>query len=102
MHLLYNSDSYAVLQFDLPGSPATAGDGAAAGAGPAAATAVLAVTGFEIVDKFARREVFLQGALAERFRAGVQSLVESEPTQDQFDEFIAGFTAAGPQPVVLH
>lgn len=96
MHLLYNSDSYAVVQFDLP----TPGD-QARDAAPAAASG-LAVTGFEIVDKFARREIFLQGALAERFRAGVQSLAAGEPTQDQFDEFIAGFAAAAPQPLALH
>jgi hypothetical protein len=92
MHLLYNSDSYAVVQFDLP----TPGD-----PGPATANG-LAVTGFEIVDKFARREVFLQGALAERFRAGVKSLAAGDPSQDQFDEFIAGFAAAAPQPLALH
>lgn len=93
MQLLYNSESYAVLQFELP-----PGSDAASGAGNAAPT----LAGFEIVDKFARREIFLQGALAERFRAGVQSLAESGPTQDQFDDFIAGFTAAAPHPVVLH
>lgn len=111
MHLLYNSDTYAVLQFDLPGLHDTAGVRPAqeqtgtSGVGHTAhpgATGGLTLTGFEIVDKFARREVFIQGALAERFRAGVQSLAESDPTQDQFDDFIAGFTAAGPQPVALH
>jgi hypothetical protein len=90
MQLLYNSDSYAVVQFDLPAAPAAAEP----------ATAVLG--GFEIVDKLARREVFIQGALAERFRAGVQSLAETGPSEDQYDEFIAGFTVAATQPVVLH
>jgi hypothetical protein len=113
MHLLYNSDSWAVVQFDLPGTPEPAASGRDADlAGTAAATRTpaaagsLAMTGFEIVDKRARREVFLHGALAERFRAGVQSLAESGPTQDQFDDFIAefaeGFTLTAPQPVVLH
>jgi hypothetical protein len=88
MQLLYNSDSFAVVQFDLPADPAAA---------PA-----LSHGGFEIVDKLARREVFIQGALAERFRAGVQSLAESEPSEDQFDDFIAGFTLSAVQPVVLH
>jgi hypothetical protein len=91
MQLLYNSESFAVLQFELP-----------PGTGSGTDTAAPTLAGFEIVDKFARREVFLQGALAERFRAGVQSLAESGPTQDQFDDFIAGFTAAAPHPVVLH
>lgn len=91
MQLLYNSESFAVLQFELP-----------PGTGAGSDTAAPTLAAFEIVDKFARREVFLQGALAERFRAGVQSLAESGPTQDQFDDFIAGFTVAAPHPVVLH
>lgn len=91
MQLLYNSDSFAVVQFDLPAAPAATE--------PAAAPVL---GGFEIVDKLARREVFIQGALAERFRAGVQSLAETGPSEDQFDDFIAGFTVAATQPVVLH
>ncbi len=100
MQLLYNSDSFAVVQFDLPADrvPALAENPSPV---PALAAAP-ALGGFEIVDKLARREVFIQGALAERFRAGVQSLAESEPSEDQFDEFIAGFTLSAMQPVVLH
>ncbi len=93
MQLLYNSDSFAVVQFDLPVPAADAA---------LSPPLVAALGGFEIVDKFARREVFIQGALAERFRAGVQSLAESGPSEDQFDDFIAGFTESAVQPVVLH
>ncbi len=93
MQLLYNSESFAVVQFDLP----------APGAGTAVGeTAGLKAGAFEIVDKFARREVFIQGALAERFRAGVESLAASGPSQDQFDDYIAQFTADAQQPVTLH
>jgi len=88
MQLVYNSDSYVVVQFDMPGSDAGAPD--------------LARGGFEIVDKFARREIFIEGALAERFKQGVKSLVDSGPTEDQLDEFIAGFAGNAPHPVVLH
>lgn len=85
MQMLYNSDSYVVVQFDAPGRE----PGTAAG-------------GFEIVDKLARREVYLQGALAERFRAGVEALVQQGPSQESLDEFIAGFAGAAQQPLVLH
>ncbi len=91
MQLLYNSDSFAVVQFDLPADPSAPG--------PALA---LAQGGIEIVDKFARREIFIQGALAERFRAGVQELAETGPSEDQFDDFIAGFALTAVQPLVLH
>ena len=40
----------------------------------------------------ARRESFLQGALAERFREGVEALVrQGSPTMEAFDDYIAGF-----------
>lgn len=88
MLMLYNSDSFAVLQFDLP----------------AAEDSVPAVHrgGYEIVDKFARKEIFLEGALAQHFREGVDHLVETEPTEEALDEFIAGYTQLAQQPVSLH
>lgn len=88
MLMLYNSDSFAVLQFDLP---------AAEDSAPAVRRG-----GYEIVDKFARKEIFLEGALAQRFREGVDHLVETEPTEEALDEFIAGYTQLAQQPVSLH
>ncbi len=111
MQLLYNSESYAVVQFDLP-APSPASTTApkapqATAASPDGALvgqpmAELRAGAFEIVDKFARREIFIQGALAERFRAGVESIVAAGPSEDLFDEFIASFTEAAQQPVTLH
>ncbi len=89
MQMLYNSDTYAVVQIDVPG------------AGDAANTAP-ARGGFEIVDKFARKEIYLQGALADSFRRGVQALVEAESNAESFDEFIGGWTQLAQQPLTLH
>jgi hypothetical protein len=58
--------------------------------------------GYEIVDKFARKEIYLQGALADSFKRGVQALVESGPTEEALDDFIAGYTLMALQPLVLH
>ena len=89
MQMLYNSDSFVVVQFDVP---AVAGD-----------TPVPARGGYESVDKAARKEVFIEAALAERFKLGVQALAESSsPTEEAFDEYIAGFTGLAQQPVILH
>jgi len=84
MQMLYNSDSFAVLHFDLPD----------AGAGKRGA--------YEIVDKFARKDIFLEGALAERFKQGVQALIDSDPSEDAFDDFIEGYSRMAPQPLILH
>ena len=87
MHMLYNSDSFVVVQFDVPA--------------PSVGTTVRR-GGFEIVDKFARKEIFIEGAVAESFQRGVESLVQEGPNEEAMDDFIAGFTALAQQPVVLH
>lgn len=89
MQMLYNSDSFVVVQFDMP-----------------AESGELARGGYEIVDKFARKEIFLQGALADRFAAGVNELVAGASDEaagvEALDEFISGFTGLAPQPLVVH
>ncbi len=84
MQMLYNSDSYTVVQFHVPGA-----DAAPRG-------------GFEIVDKFARREIVLQGALADSFRRGVEALVEQGPSEESLDAYIAGYVTLAHHPLVLH
>lgn len=90
MHMLYNSDSFAVVQFDVP-----------AGA-EGAAHEPLTRGGYEIVDKFARKEIFIEGVLAETFKSGVQALIETDPSEDEMDAFIARYTCLMQQPLVLH
>lgn len=92
MQMLYNSDSFAVVRIELP----QGGDGAGTPPG-------VVRGGFEIVDKAARREIFIEGLLAERFQRGVQALVEAgAPTEEAFDDFIAGYAGLAQQPLVLH
>ena len=88
MQLLYNSDSYTVVQIDLP-----EGDVGAQGH---------ARGGYEIVDKFARKGIYIDGMLARTFRDGVQALMKSQPTEEALDAYIAGYTQLAQQPVVLH
>ncbi len=87
MQMLYNSDSFAVVSIDVP---APQGDGP------------LSRGGYEIVDKFARKEIFIQGALAESFKQGVQALIETSPSEEEMDSFIERFAALSQQPLVLH
>jgi len=89
MLMLYNSDNFAVVQIDVP---APSHDES----GP------LTRGGYEIVDKFARKEIFLEGAMAETFKEGVEALIETEPSEEEIDEYLARFASLMHQPVVLH
>lgn len=92
MHLLYQSDSYIVVRFEVPVEQETAdvqGSGLSRG-------------GFEIVDKFARKEIFIEGALAQQFEDGVVALGEGEPSEEDYDDFIARFANLGNTPVLMH
>ena len=93
MQMLYNSDSFTVVAFDLPGAPAPAG---------AEASETPPRGGFEIVDKFAQKDIFIQGAMAASFQAGVEALMETKPSEEDIDEFIGRFASLMPQPLVLH
>lgn len=90
MQMLYNSDSYIVVQFGV--SPADA-----------PADAQLQRGGFEIVDKFARKEIFIEGALAASFEEGVQALFDQgRSSEDELDDFIERYAAMGQTSVQMH
>lgn len=97
MQMLYNSDNYAVVLFDVTG--AAPEEAVIEGApGPQ----VLSHGGYEIFDKFARKEIFLQGAMAESFRHGVETLIQTQPSEEEIDDYIERFASLMQQPVVLH
>lgn len=95
MHMLYNSDSYVVVRFDVP-----TGESAAPAVGPRPEP--LSRGGYEIVDKFARKEIFIQGALAESFQEGVQALIDTDPSEEEMDAYIERYASLMQQPVVMH
>ncbi|WP_346014509.1 BTH_I0359 family protein [Rubrivivax gelatinosus] len=83
--MLYQSDSFVVVQVELPAEAGTPARG-----------------GYEIVDKFARTDIWLEGVIAESFRRGVQELVEAERGAEDFDDFIAGYARLAQHPLTLH
>ena len=92
MHMLYNSDSFIVVQFDEPTAvPQEVEEGPQLNRG-----------GLEIVDKFTRNEIFIEGALAQTFQEGVEALIEQGPDVDDLDAFIATYANLVQQPVVMH
>ena len=86
MNMIYNSPNYCVVEFK---SDAPRDETRFAG-------------GFEIMDKLGRREIFLEGDLAERFRENVQELIENEPSIEEVDDFLRQFEGLMQQPLVLH
>jgi hypothetical protein len=90
MQLLYNSDSFAVLVIDLPAAESSTETGA------------LPRGGYEIVDKFARKGIFIEGAIAQSFKTGVQALIDAGPSEEALDDFIGGYTTLAQQPVIVH
>lgn len=100
MHMLYDSQSYIVVQFDVPVALSPS-DRAHADL-TEQQHPPLQRDGFEIVDKFARKEVFIEGALAQQFQEGVEALIEQGLDGDDLDTFIAQYANMGQQPVVMH
>ncbi len=81
MNMIYNSPSYCVVEFKDPEG---------------------LVGGFEIMDKLARREIYLGGDLGRQFRDGVKVLIESEPSVEEVDEFLSRFEGLMQHPLVQH
>ena len=88
--MVYNSDTFVVVELDVMADDGVEG------------RVHLSRGGYEIVDKFARKEIYLEGAMAQHFREGVEELARNDPTPDQVDEFISGYTGLPQQPLVLH
>jgi Protein of unknown function (DUF3567) len=97
MQMLYNSESFVVVRFDDPALAQVAQSGGAAAPAPRGRG------GYEIVDKLAGKEIYIEGAVAESFQQGVQAIVEQQgPSEEALDEFIGRFTTLAQQPVILH
>ncbi|MFO1199255.1 MAG: DUF3567 domain-containing protein [Burkholderiaceae bacterium] len=81
MQMIYNSPNYCVVEFrDSEGVH----------------------DGFEIMDKSSRRELFLGGTLARRFRDDVADLIAQEPSVEEVDDFLRQFEGLMLQPLTLH
>jgi hypothetical protein len=85
MQMIYNSPNYCVVEFP-----------------PQDNHLAMKAGGYEIVDKNTQREIFIDGALAAKFREHVQQLIAEEPSLEDVDEFLGQFDILMNQPVVLH
>lgn len=91
MQMLYNSESFAVVHHEVPADASITPD-----------PRNLTRGGYEIVDKFARKEIFIEGAMAESFKEGVEALIGSEPSEEDIDAYLERFASLMQQPLILH
>lgn len=94
MLMLYDSESFAVVQLMLP-APATAAAGEAA-AGPVWAH------GFEILDKRSGKGLYLDGLWADMFQARIAAWQQDTPTQEEVESTLAGYAVLAQNPMVIH
>lgn len=85
MNVIYNSEQYSVVEFG-------ADDGRDA----------LRFGGYEILDKPAKREIFIAGILAASFRREVRELIATEPSMEEIDNFLGSYDSVMSQALVIH
>lgn len=83
MNMIYNSPNYCIVEFN--------------GEQPDRIC-----RGYEIMDKAARREIFIAGLMADKFRQDVSMLIAAEPSIEEVDHFLSGFEGIMHQPLLMH
>lgn len=77
MNVIYNSDSYHVVEY--PGQ-----------------------RGYELIDKRTARGTFFQGDVAEKFAQSMKSAMAEDASVERVDEFLGSFDILLNLPVVYH
>lgn len=111
MHMLYDSESFAVVHITAIEAAHEAvvdraGDASPAASDAAASKPVAAPQmprhGFEIVDKRSGKEVYLDGSWAELFQQQIQAWQTHTPTQEEVEDTLEGYATLAQNPVVVH
>jgi hypothetical protein len=103
MQTLYDSDTYSVTHM-LANAVATEAPTGQSGTDKAAArpAPTLARHGFEIVDKRAGKEVYLDGCWAELFQLHISAWQQNTPTQEEVEDTLEQYAELAQNPVVVH
>ena len=97
MHTLYDSDTYSVTH--MLANAVVIDEGAA---GTEVTVPVLARHGFEIVDKRAGKEVYLDGSWAELFQMHISAWQLKTPTQEEVEDTLEQYAELAQNPVQVH
>jgi len=92
MHTLYDSDTYSVTHMlaNAPSEQATS------------TVPTLARHGFEIVDKRAGKEVYLDGSWAELFQRHIVAWQVKTPSQEEVEDTLEQYAELAQNPVLVH
>jgi hypothetical protein len=77
-------------------------EAAAAGAEKTRLVPTLARHGFEIVDKRANKEVYLDGSWAELFQEKLVGWQRKPPTLDEIEQTLEGYAGLAAIPIMVH
>ena len=94
MHMLYDSDSFAVVH--IHANAPQSGDASPEG------IPHMPRHGFEIVDKRSGKEVYLDGSWAEMFQQKILAWQLNTPTQEEVEDTLDTYTGLAQTPVVVH
>lgn len=95
MLMLYDSESFAVVQLMLPAPAEPAAEGADSGL-------ALGHHGFEILDKRSRKGLYLDGVWADMFQARIAAWQQDTPTQEEVESTLAGYAVLAQNPMIIH
>ena len=103
MQTLYDSDTYSVTHMlanaEADGKPTV---GVIKTVQYPGGVPTLARHGFEIVDKRAGKEVYLDGSWAELFQQHISAWQENTPTQEEVEDTLERYAELAQNPVVVH
>ncbi len=94
MHMLYDSESFAVVHILANAADASSPDQDSLPQMPR--------HGFEIVDKRSGKEVYLDGSWAELFQQRIQAWQQNTPSQEEVEDTLEGYASLAQMPVVMH
>jgi len=96
MQTLYDSESYAVVHMH------TVSQSAHPTSSGVPSLPELSRHGFEIVDKRAGKEVYLDGLWAELFQQHIVAWQDETPTQEEVEDTLASYAALAQMPLGVH
>ncbi len=101
MHMLYDSETFSVTHM-LANAPEVEKASVVASSHDPKPAPLMARHGFEIVDKRAGKEVYLDGSWAELFQQQIAAWQVRTPTQEEVEDTLEGYAELAQNPVVVH